>query len=44
MEKRETIVKEFENNPTLRFLVLTTSLISKAYTLIRVSKVFIFKL
>ena len=44
MEEREAIVEEFENNPTLRFLILTTGLISKVYTLIRVSKVFIFTL
>jgi hypothetical protein len=44
MEEREIIVKKFENNPTLRFLILTTGLISKVYTLIKVSKVFIFKL
>ena len=44
MEEREVIIKEFENNPTLRFLILTTGLISKVYTLIRVSKVFMFKL
>ncbi|XTI82978.1 hypothetical protein V2W45_1227717, partial [Cenococcum geophilum] len=43
IEERETIIKEFKNNPTLRFLILTTSLISKVYTLIRASKVFIFK-
>ena len=44
MEERESIIKEFKNNFTLRFLVLTTGLISKAYTLIKISKVFIFKL
>ena len=44
MEERESIIKEFKNNPTLRFFVLTTSLMSKVYTLIKTSKVFIFKL
>ena len=44
IEEREVIIKEFKNNPTLRFLVLTTSLISKVYTLIRASKVFMFEL
>ena len=43
MEERESIIKEFENYPTLRFFVLTTGLISEAYTLIKTSKVFIFK-
>ena len=43
IEEREAIIKEFKNNPTLRFLILTTGLISKVYTLIRASKVFIFK-
>jgi hypothetical protein len=44
IKERESIIKEFENNPTLRFLILTTGLISKVYTLIKTSKVFIFKL
>ena len=44
IEERESIIKEFENNPTLRFLILTTGLISEVYTLIKTSKVFIFKL
>ena len=43
MEEKENIIKEFKNNPTLKFLILTTSLISKVYTLIKISKVFIFK-
>ena len=43
MEERENIIKEFKNNPTLRFFVLTTGLIFKVYTLIRTSKMFIFK-
>ena len=43
MEERENIIKEFKNNPILKFLVLTTGLISKVYTLIKISKVFIFK-
>ena len=44
MEEKESIIKEFKNNPTLKFLILTTGLISKVYTLIKISKVFIFKL
>ena len=44
MEERESIIKEFKNNPTLKFLILTTGLMSKAYTLIRISKVFMFEL
>ena len=44
MEERESIVEEFENNPTPKFLILTTGLMSKVYTLIKTSKVFIFKL
>ena len=44
MEERESIIKEFKNNPTPKFLILTTGPISKAYTLIKISKVFIFKL
>ena len=44
MEERESIIEEFENNPTLKFLVSTTGLMSKVYTLIRISKVFMFKL
>ena len=43
MEERESIIKEFENYPILKFLVLTTGLMSEVYTLIRTSKVFIFK-
>ena len=43
MEERESIIKKFKNYPTLRFLVSTTGLMSKAYTLIKTSKVFIFK-
>ena len=44
MEKRKNIIKEFKNNLTLKFFVLTTNLMSEVYTLIRTSKVFIFKL
>ena len=44
MEKRESIIKEFKNYPILKFLILTTGLISKVYTLIKISKIFIFKL
>ena len=44
MEEKKSIIKEFKNNPTLKFLVLTTGLIFKVYTLIKISKVFIFKL
>ena len=44
MEEKKSIIKEFKNNPTPRFLVLTTGLMSEAYTLIKTSKVFIFKL
>ena len=44
MEERESIIKKFKNYPTLRFLVLTTGFMSKVYTLIKTSKVFIFKL
>ena len=44
IEERESIIKEFKNNPTLRFFVLTISLMFKVYTLIKISKVFIFKL
>ena len=43
MEERESIIKKFKNNPTLKFLVSTTGLMSEAYTLIKISKVFIFK-
>ena len=43
MEERESIIKEFKNNPTSRFFVLTTGLMSEVYTLIRTSKVFIFE-
>ena len=44
MEERKSIIKEFKNNPILKFLVLTTSLISEVYTLIKTSKVPIPKL
>ena len=44
MEERESIIKKFKNYPTPKFFVLTISLISEAYTLIKTSKVFIFKL
>ena len=43
MEERESIVEEFENYPTPRFLVSTTGLMSEAYTLIGTSKVFMFE-
>ena len=43
IKERESIIKEFKNNPTPKFLVLTTSLMSEVYTLIKISKVFIFK-
>ena len=43
MEERESIIKEFKNNPILKFLVLTTGLMFEVYTLIKISKVFIFK-
>ena len=43
IKEKENIIKEFKNNPTLKFLILTTSLMSKVYTLIKISKVFIFK-
>ena len=43
IKKRESITKKFKNNPTPKFLILTTGLISKVYTLIKTSKVFIFK-
>ena len=43
IKKRESIIKKFKNNPTPKFLILTTGLISKVYTLIKTSKVFIFK-
>ena len=43
VEERESIIKKFKNNPTLRFLVSTTGLMSEVYTLIKTSKVFIFK-
>ena len=44
MEEKKSIIKEFKNNPTLKFFVLTINFISKVYTLIKISKVFIFKL
>ena len=44
IKEKESIIKKFKNNPTPRFFVLTTGLIFKVYTLIRISKVFIFKL
>ena len=44
MEERKSIIKGFKNNPILKFLISTTGLTSKAYTLIKISKVFIFKL
>ena len=44
IKEKESIIKKFKNNPTLRFLVLTTGFISEVYTLIKISKVFIFKL
>ena len=43
IKEKESIIKKFKNNLTPRFLVSTTGLMSKAYTLIKISKVFIFK-